>query len=41
MASELKGALETASELDLIVTGRKSGRGISNPVWSVQEDEEL
>jgi deazaflavin-dependent oxidoreductase (nitroreductase family) len=41
MASELKGALETASELDLTVTGRKSGRDISNPVWFVQEDEKL
>jgi deazaflavin-dependent oxidoreductase (nitroreductase family) len=41
MASELKGALETASELDLTVTGRKSGRDISNAVWFVQEEEKL
>jgi hypothetical protein len=41
MASELKGALETASELELTVTGRKSGRDISNPVWFVQQDETL
>jgi deazaflavin-dependent oxidoreductase (nitroreductase family) len=41
MASELKGALETASELELTVAGRKSGRDISNPVWFVQQDETL
>jgi hypothetical protein len=41
MASELTGALQTASELELIVTGRKSGRQISNPVWFVQEDQTL
>jgi deazaflavin-dependent oxidoreductase (nitroreductase family) len=41
MAGELKGALQTASELELTVTGRKSSRDISNPVWFVQEDETL
>jgi hypothetical protein len=41
MASELKEALRTASEPELAVTGRRSGRDISNPVWFVQEDETL
>jgi hypothetical protein len=37
----LKRALETASELELTATGRKSGPDISNPVWFDQEDEKL
>jgi deazaflavin-dependent oxidoreductase (nitroreductase family) len=39
--AELKGALQTASEIELTVTGRRSGRDISNPVWFVQEGEKL
>jgi hypothetical protein len=35
--AELEGALQTASEIELTVTGRRSGRDISNPVWFVQE----
>jgi deazaflavin-dependent oxidoreductase (nitroreductase family) len=41
MAADLKGALQGASELELTVKGRKSGREISNPVWFVQEGENL
>ena len=33
--AELKAALQTASEIELTVTGRRSGRDISNPVWFV------
>ena len=39
--AELKSALQTASEIELTVTGRRSGRDISNPVWFVQEGEKL
>jgi deazaflavin-dependent oxidoreductase (nitroreductase family) len=39
--AELEGALQTASEIELTVTGRRSGRDISNPVWFVQEGEKL
>jgi deazaflavin-dependent oxidoreductase (nitroreductase family) len=39
--AELKDALQTASEIELTVTGRRSGRDISNPVWFVQEGETL
>ena len=41
MAADLKSALQSASELELTVKGRKSGRDISNPVWFVQEGESL
>jgi deazaflavin-dependent oxidoreductase (nitroreductase family) len=40
-SAELKRALQTASEIEITVTGRRSGREISNPVWFVQEGEEL
>jgi deazaflavin-dependent oxidoreductase (nitroreductase family) len=39
--ADLKSALQSASELELTVTGRRSGRDISNPVWFVQEGEKL
>src|SRR5438093_13622422 len=39
--AQLKSALESASEIEITVTGRRSGREISNPVWFVQEDDEL
>ena len=39
--AELEGALQTASEIEITVTGRRSGRDISNPVWFVQEGERL
>jgi deazaflavin-dependent oxidoreductase (nitroreductase family) len=38
---ELKMALEASREIELTVTGRMSGREISNPVWFVQEGEKL
>jgi len=31
--SELKSMLDRTNEIGLIVTGRKSGREISRPVW--------
>ena len=30
-----------ASEIEVTVTGRRSGREISNPVWFVQEEDKL
>jgi deazaflavin-dependent oxidoreductase (nitroreductase family) len=36
-----KNALSRASEIHISVTGRKSGRAISNPVWFVSEDDKL
>jgi deazaflavin-dependent oxidoreductase (nitroreductase family) len=39
--SELKDALENTNEVELTVTGRRSGREISNPVWFVQEEDTL
>ena len=38
---EFKKALETSPEIELTVTGRTSGREISNPVWFVREGEKL
>jgi deazaflavin-dependent oxidoreductase (nitroreductase family) len=37
----LKDRLSRASEIHISVTGRKSGRTISNPVWFVSEDDKL
>jgi deazaflavin-dependent oxidoreductase (nitroreductase family) len=37
MASELKQALDDAREVDLTVTGRKSGQPSTRPVWFVEE----
>ncbi len=37
----LKGRLSRYRELNLTVTGRKSGRTISIPVWFVLEDDKL
>ncbi len=34
-------ALEDSREIELTVTGRTSGREISNPVWFVQDGETL
>jgi deazaflavin-dependent oxidoreductase (nitroreductase family) len=39
--AELKSALERASEVQITVTGRRSGREISNPVWFVEEGDKL
>jgi hypothetical protein len=38
---ELKDALQDTSEVELTVTGRKSGRESSRPVWFVQEADRL
>jgi deazaflavin-dependent oxidoreductase (nitroreductase family) len=38
MASEFKEALDAARELELTVTGRKSGQPSTRPVWFVEED---
>ena len=37
----LKDRLSRYREITITVTGRKSGRTISNPVWFVFEDEKL
>jgi hypothetical protein len=36
-----KQALEGTDEIEVTVTGRSSGRKITNPVWFVQEGDEL
>jgi hypothetical protein len=38
---EFKKVLEASPEIELTVTGRTSGREISNPVWFVREGEKL
>ena len=38
---EFKNALEDSREIELTVTGRTSGRAISNPVWFVRDGEKL
>ncbi len=38
---EFKNALEDSREIELTVTGRTSGREISNPVWFVRDGETL
>jgi hypothetical protein len=38
---EFRNALENTSEVELSVTGRKSGRESSRPVWFVEEGEKL
>lgn len=37
----LKARLARASEINITVTGRKSGRAISIPIWFVLQDETL
>ena len=39
--NDLKGRLSRYREIKITVTGRKSGRKISNPVWFVFEDGKL
>ena len=39
--AELKKALESADEVEITVTGRSSGREISNPLWFVLEGDKL
>jgi deazaflavin-dependent oxidoreductase (nitroreductase family) len=38
---EFNKALAASREIDLTVTGRRSGREISNPVWFVRQGETL
>jgi hypothetical protein len=38
---EVKTALKNTDEIELIVTGRVSGRKTSRPVWFVQEGDTL
>jgi deazaflavin-dependent oxidoreductase (nitroreductase family) len=38
---EFKKALEASREIELTVTGRTSGREISNPVWFVRDGEKM
>jgi hypothetical protein len=38
---ELKDALQDTNEVELTVTGRRSGRESSRPVWFVQEADRL
>jgi deazaflavin-dependent oxidoreductase (nitroreductase family) len=40
-AAELKDALEGARQVDLTVTGRKSGRQTSRPIWFVEDGDRL
>jgi len=37
----LKNKLSQTNEINISVTGRKSGRTISNPVWFVSEGDQL
>jgi hypothetical protein len=39
--TELTEALKNTDEINITVTGRASGRKISNPVWFVQEGNKL
>ena len=40
-ADELKNALQDANEVELTVTGRKSGNESSRPIWFVLEDDKV
>jgi hypothetical protein len=40
-SDELRNALRDANELELTVTGRKSGRESSRPIWFVVEGEKV
>lgn len=40
-AQELKSALQDANEVDLTVTGRKSGNESSRPIWFVLEEDKV
>jgi deazaflavin-dependent oxidoreductase (nitroreductase family) len=41
LQNDLTARLSRYREITITVTGRKSGRKISNPVWFVLEDEKL
>jgi hypothetical protein len=38
---ELRDVLKDTDEVDLVVTGRKSGRESSRPIWFVEEGDRL
>src|ERR1700746_3713884 len=38
---DLRDRLSRYREINITVTGRKSGRAITNPVWFISEDEKL
>jgi deazaflavin-dependent oxidoreductase (nitroreductase family) len=40
-AEELKNALQGENEVELTITGRKSGREITLPIWFVKDGERL
>lgn len=40
-SESLKGRISRASEIDITVTGRKSGRKTSRPVWFVLDGDDL
>jgi deazaflavin-dependent oxidoreductase (nitroreductase family) len=40
-SAELKSALQNANEVELTVTGRKSGQESTRPIWFVEEDDKL
>jgi deazaflavin-dependent oxidoreductase (nitroreductase family) len=40
-AGELRGALDETNEVDLTVTGRKSGQESTRPIWFVEEGDRL
>jgi hypothetical protein len=40
-SADLKGALQDANQVDLTVTGRRSGRDSTRPVWFVQEGDRI
>jgi deazaflavin-dependent oxidoreductase (nitroreductase family) len=40
-SGDLKGRLSRSREIKITVTGRKSGRKLSNPLWFVFENDKL
>ena len=40
-ASEIKDALQDKTEVDLTVTGRKSGQESTRPIWFVEEPDRM
>jgi deazaflavin-dependent oxidoreductase (nitroreductase family) len=41
VAKDVRNALEHSKEIEITVTGRRSGRKISNPVWFVRDGEQI
>ncbi|MCW3817821.1 nitroreductase family deazaflavin-dependent oxidoreductase [Micromonospora sp. DR5-3] len=41
MANAIRDALQGVKEVEITVTGRKTGRQISHPVWFVQEEDSV